>query len=120
MAHSSQGTHPCPVSRLMAVLSGPWTMYILWVLSTQGATRFGALRRLVEGISTKVLTERLRLLEQEGILYRHYEPTVPPQVTYGLTARGLELCSVLDQLNVLAESWYSTPSKLPQMTGGAT
>ncbi|MEX0269306.1 winged helix-turn-helix transcriptional regulator [Leptolyngbyaceae cyanobacterium UHCC 1019] len=111
MAHSSKDSHPCPVSRLMAVLSGPWTMYILWVLSTQGATRFGALKRLVEGISTKVLTERLRLLEQEEILYRHYEPTVPPQVTYGLTARGLELCTVLDQLNALAESWYSISSK---------
>lgn len=113
MAHSSKDNHPCPVSRLMAVLSGPWTMYILWVLSTQGATRFGALKRFVEGISTKVLTERLRLLEQEEILYRHYEPTVPPQVTYGLTARGLELCGVLDQLNALAESWYSIPSELP-------
>lgn len=96
----------CPVSQLMTVLSGPWTMYILWVLSTNGPTRFGALKRRIEGISTKVLTERLRLLEQEGILFRHYEPTVPPQVTYGLTDRGQELVGILDQLNLLAQRWY--------------
>jgi len=91
----------------MEVLSGPWTMYLLWVLSTNGPTRFGALKRRIEGISTKVLTERLRMLEQEGILYRHYEPTVPPQVTYGLTERGKELVTVLDQLNDLAQRWYA-------------
>jgi len=93
----------------MDILSGPWTMYLLWVLSTNGPTRFGVLKRRIEGISTKVLTERLRKLEQEGILYRHYEPTVPPQVTYGLTARGQELVGVLDQLNDLALRWYATP-----------
>lgn len=85
-------------------------MYILYVLSTDGPTRFGALKRRIEGISTKVLTERLRLLEEEEILYRHYEPTVPPQVTYGLTDRGLELVTILDQLNALAERWYTEPS----------
>lgn len=98
---------PCPVSILMEVLSGPWTMYLLWVLSTNGPTRFGALKRHIEGISTKVLTERLRMLEQEEILYRHYEPTVPPQVTYGLTDRGKQLVTVLDQLNDLAQRWYA-------------
>jgi len=106
MVRACTDPRPCPVSILMSVLSGPWTMYILWVLSTQGPTRFGALKRRVEGISTKVLTERLRMLEQEQILFRHYEPTVPPQVTYGLTERGQELVSVLDQLNELAGRWY--------------
>ncbi|MCA1994505.1 MAG: helix-turn-helix transcriptional regulator [Coleofasciculus sp. S288] len=109
MSRPSRDLHPCPVSTLMDVLSGPWTMYILWVLSTNGPTRFGALKRRIEGISTKVLTERLRMLEQEEILYRHYEPTVPPQVTYGLTERGQELVGILDQLNDLAQRWYGNP-----------
>jgi len=81
-------------------------MYILWVLANSGPTRFGALKRKIEGISTKMLTERLRMLEQEGILYRHYEPTVPPQVTYGLTERAMELMAILDQLDDLAQRWY--------------
>jgi DNA-binding HxlR family transcriptional regulator len=95
----------------MDVLSGPWTLYILWILSTAGPTRFGELKRRVEGISTKMLTERLRMLVEEGLLYRHYEPTVPPQVTYGLTERGQELIVILDQLNALAERWYGSSVK---------
>jgi DNA-binding HxlR family transcriptional regulator len=101
--------NPCPVGQLMDMLSGPWTMYIIWVLSTAGPTRFGALRRQVEGISTKMLTERLRMLEQEGIVHRHYVPTVPPQVTYSLTDRAGELVAILDQLNALAHRWYAPP-----------
>ncbi|MBW4483810.1 MAG: helix-turn-helix transcriptional regulator [Tildeniella torsiva UHER 1998/13D] len=106
MAQPSSDRNPCPVSQLMNMLSGPWTMYIIWILSTAGPTRFGVLRRQVEGISTKMLTERLRMLEQEGIVHRHYEPTVPPQVTYSLTERAGELVNILDQLNGLAQRWY--------------
>lgn len=106
MTRRSHELHTCPVSMLMDVLAGPWTMYILWILSSVGPSRFGALKRQIEGISTKMLTERLRMLEQEGIVYRHYEPTVPPQVTYGLTDRGKELITVLEQLTDLAQRWY--------------
>lgn len=90
----------------MSLLSGPWTLYILWVLCNKGPIRFGALRREIEGISTKVLTERLRMLEAEGIVYREYKPTIPPEVTYGLTARGGELMDIISQLDGLARRWY--------------
>lgn len=106
MAQRSREPNPCPVSILTNLLSGPWTLYILWVLSNLGPQRFGALKRQIDGISTKMLTERLRMLEQEEILYRHYEPTVPPQVTYGLTEKAKELVVILDQLNGLAQRWY--------------
>ncbi|QMS91873.1 helix-turn-helix transcriptional regulator [Nostoc edaphicum CCNP1411] len=105
---ASKNPDACPISILMSLLSGPWTMYILWVLGNSGPTRFGALKRQVEGISTKMLTERLRMLEAAEIIYRQYEPTIPPQVTYGLTERGQELIDVLHQLNALAERWYGS------------
>ncbi len=105
---ASKNPDACPISILMTLLSGPWTMYILWALGNSGPTRFGALKRQVEGISTKMLTERLRMLEAAEIIYRQYEPTIPPQVTYGLTERGQELIDVLDQLNALAERWYGS------------
>ncbi|MHC5597550.1 MAG: winged helix-turn-helix transcriptional regulator [Nostoc sp.] len=107
----SKNPDACPVSILMSLLSGPWTMYILWVLCNSGPTRFGALKRQVEGISTKVLTERLRMLEAAEIIYRYYEATVPPQVTYGFTERGEELVDVLHKLNALAERWYGSEQK---------
>lgn len=50
----------------MRLLSGEWTTHILWVLSINGPTRHGALKRLIDGISSKVLTDRLRMPEAEG------------------------------------------------------
>ena len=97
----------CPVGILMDLLSGPWTLYLIWVLCYKGPIRFGALQREISGISTKVLTERLRMLEAEGILYREYKPTIPPEVTYGLTPRGGELMEIIDQLDGLARRWYA-------------
>jgi DNA-binding HxlR family transcriptional regulator len=82
-------------------------LYILWVLRTNGPTRFGVLKRKVEGISTRLLTERLRMLEAAGLVYRQCKPTAPPHVTYGLTERMEDLTEVLDQLNTIAQRWYA-------------
>ena len=101
--------NPCAVGALLKVLEGPWTTYILWILSSQGPRRFGQLRRAIGGISAKVLTERLRLLEAEGIVHRDYRPTIPPEVTYSLTPRGRELAGVLDALDAVARRWYEKP-----------
>lgn len=95
----------CPLDHVLRLLSGEWTTHILWVLSTNGPTRHGALRRLVEGISSKVLTDRLRVLEAEGIVFRDYEPTVPPKVTYGLTDRGRRLDGALREIEGIAADW---------------
>jgi DNA-binding HxlR family transcriptional regulator len=105
--------HVCPMAGLLETLTRPWTLHILWMLSTYGPTRFGALRRGVAGISARVLTERLRTLEEKGFLYRDYKPTIPPEVTYGLTKRVKDIQKVLDQLNRLARKWQMEdgPSK---------
>ncbi|MGO8790932.1 MAG: winged helix-turn-helix transcriptional regulator [Terriglobia bacterium] len=95
----------CPFHDLLEVLARPWTMHILWTLSTQGPTRFGELRRHVAGISSRVLTERLRVLEEKGFVFRNYKPTIPPAVTYGITSRMKDISKVLDELNELAKKW---------------
>ena len=109
MAHdvSSGAAIPkgCPLDRVLRLLSGEWTTHILWVLSTNGPTRHGELRRLVDGISSKVLTDRLRMLEDKNIVYRDYEPTIPPKVTYGLTESGLELDQALRAIQDVAARW---------------
>ncbi len=81
-------TLTCPMEGLLHIITGPWTIYILWFLSEHGDQRFGALKRLVPGISTRMLTERLRMLEHAGVVWRRQALTIPPAVTYGLTARG--------------------------------
>lgn len=95
----------CPLHGLVTILGGSWTTYILWLLCRRGAQRFGQLKKQMPGISAKVLTERLRLLEQLGILDRHHEATIPPKVTYSLTLRGRELETALDALDAVALRW---------------
>lgn len=80
---------------------------MLWILRNNGPTRFGALKRQIQGISSKVLTERLRMLEEAEIIYRIYKPIIPPEVTYGLTERGKDLIVVLDQLDAISHRWYA-------------
>jgi len=101
----AQSPSPCPMGGLLEVLARPWTMHILWALSTNGPTRFGVLRRQIEGISSRVLTERLRLLEQKGFIYRDYEASIPPSVTYGITKRMKDIQKVLGELDQLARKW---------------
>ena len=105
MPRHPESPGPCAIHGLLEVLARPWTMHILWSLSTNGPTRFGALRRQVDGISSRVLTERLRGLEKQGIVYREYEPTIPPAVTYGITKRMKDIRQVLDELKHLAQTW---------------
>lgn len=97
-----------PLQKLLGILAGPWTMLLLHHLHLGGPTRFGELRRKLGAISTKTLTDRLRMLENEKWVTRHYEPTVPPQVTYALTDKVMELDGVMTELDRIAERWYGT------------
>lgn len=95
----------CPMHGLVSLLTGPWTTYILWLIRIHGTMRFGQLKKQMPSISAKVLTERLRMLEQAGILLREHEATIPPKVSYSFTKRGHELEALLDQINGLAMQW---------------
>jgi DNA-binding HxlR family transcriptional regulator len=97
----------CPMDSILRLLMGPWTTYILWVLNDVGPQRFGALKRAVPGISTRVLTERLRMLQAAGVIWRDQTQTIPPAVTYGLTERGDDLRQVLESLGEIAKRWQS-------------
>jgi DNA-binding HxlR family transcriptional regulator len=102
---NADNTHE-PLAKLLSILASPWTLLLLHRLHIEGPTRFGHLKRRLGAISTKTLTERLRMLEAEGWLTRHYEPTVPPQVTYSITKKVLELDRVMTELDRIAERWY--------------
>jgi DNA-binding HxlR family transcriptional regulator len=102
----SETSIPCAINCLLQTLTKPWIMQILWVLGNDGPTRFGALRRKVEGISARVLAERLKHLEERGFVFRNYQPTIPPAVTYGLTNRMAEMEPVLKQMSELGQKWF--------------
>src|ERR1700676_173382 len=98
---------PCAIGSLLELLARPWTLHILWSLSTNGPMRFGVLRKNVAGISSRVLTERLRTLEDKGFVFRDYQPTIPPAVTYGITDKMKDIEKVLAQLEGLARKWQN-------------
>ncbi|MHB8253573.1 MAG: winged helix-turn-helix transcriptional regulator [Acidiferrobacter sp.] len=101
---------PCPVDAVLKLLAGPWTTHVLWALQSHGILRFGVLKRAIPGISSRLLTERLRRLTVAGFVERRCVPTVPPQVSYCLTARGQRLGEVLAQLQPIVSEWSEQES----------
>lgn len=80
----------CPLSECMAFLRGAWTPNVIWFLSG-GPRRFGELRADIPRISAKMLSARLRELEEKGVVSRQVMPTSPPSAEYSLTELGSEL-----------------------------
>ena len=83
--------HDCrPVGEILHQIGGKWTVLIINTLS-DGPMRFSELKRMVGGISQKVLTSTLRELEMDGFITRTVTPSIPPRVDYELTDLGRDL-----------------------------
>jgi DNA-binding HxlR family transcriptional regulator len=93
----------CPTRLALDRIADKWTVLIIGRLST-GVYRFGELRRDIDGISPKVLTQKLRELERDGVITRKVYASVPPKVEYRLTPLGHTLIGLLDAVRVWAES----------------
>lgn len=109
MTGGAQLTHPatpprydvfhtdCPARGVVDHVTSRWGIWVLISLQ-QGDLRFYELRDQIEGVSEKMLSQSLRALVQDGLVWRRVEPTTPPQVTYGLTEFGRELGEPLEEL----------------------
>lgn len=91
-------TGPCPLTPAIGVIFGKWTVAIVWVLMVHGPTRFTALQQRVDGVSAKVLTQRLQQLVRDGIVRREHFDQSPPRVEYSVTELGRSLGPVFDAL----------------------
>lgn len=94
----------CPISFVLEILSGKWSILILRELF-EGERRTGELLTALPGISSKTLTQRLRNLEQHGLLERRVYAEIPPHVEYNLTDKGRELQPVLRALHDVGQQW---------------
>ncbi|HYT28147.1 MAG TPA: helix-turn-helix domain-containing protein [Ktedonobacteraceae bacterium] len=94
----------CPVALTAKIISGKWTLLIIRDLAS-GVKRFNQLERSLHGISPKTLSERLRSLEEEGIIYRRTFAEVPPRVEYSLTEKGHDLIEVVECMRCYGKQW---------------
>lgn len=93
----------CPARQFLDRLADKWTMLIIGRLK-MGETRFNQLRRDIEGITQKVLSQTLKKLERDGLIARRVFATVPVTVEYSLTPLGLTLAETIETLAHWAET----------------
>ena len=96
---------PCPIERGMRLLGGKWKGSILWHLK-DGPVRFNDLARQLGGASKKMVNQRLKEMEEMGLLERRVLSTRPIAVAYAITDFGRSALDVLDQLRIWAENQH--------------
>jgi DNA-binding HxlR family transcriptional regulator len=94
----------CPIETALLLMGDRWKVLIVRDLLT-GTKRFGQLRKSLTGISQKVLTEHLRIMEEHGLVNRKVYAEVPPKVEYSLTELGQSLKPVHDALKKWGEAY---------------
>ncbi|MBO9461854.1 helix-turn-helix domain-containing protein [Labrenzia sp. R5_0] len=93
---------PCVIERGMRIIGGKWTGSILWHVK-DGPVRFNDLARMIGGASKKMITERLRQLEDQGLVKREVRDTAPITVVYEITDFGRTALAFLDELRKWSE-----------------
>jgi DNA-binding HxlR family transcriptional regulator len=94
----------CPVEMTLMLMGDRWKTLIIWRLLT-GTKRFGQLKKEVTGISQKVLTDHLRIMEENGLVNRKVYAQVPPRVEYSLTELGRSLKPILEAIRQWGEQY---------------
>ncbi len=108
-----QQPYTCGLGPALDVIGGKWKALILWEVNIQ-PRRFGELKRLVPGISEKMLIQQLREMEADGIVHRKVFYEVPPHVEYSATALGASLNQALEPLCAWGEEHMQRISALRQ------
>lgn len=94
--------YTCPIDFSMSLIGDKWSMWILWSLQ-DGPLRFGELKRLIPGITEKMLTQQLKKFENNNIVIRKVYPEIPPRVEYRLTQHGESLKTIMELIKLWGE-----------------
>lgn len=108
----------CPTfHRAVELIGRRWTGAIVRAMLS-GATRFSDISAVVPGLSDRLLSERLKELEAEGIVTRTVQPSTPVRVDYALTEKGEALSEAIMAISTWAERWLTPddPSEVPERT----
>ena len=94
----------CAVAATSDLIGSKWTALIVHDLS-EGPRRFTQLEKACHGISPRTLSERLDMLEQEGLVFRCSYPESPPRVEYELTDKGIALLPIIEAMSKFGHAW---------------
>ena len=92
-----QSDESCPVRKSLLLLSGKWTLLILFQINDR-VIRYGELKKTIPGISEKMLIQELNFLVEHQFVSKKSFPEIPPKVEYRLTQLGLNTLPIIDQL----------------------
>jgi DNA-binding HxlR family transcriptional regulator len=102
------GKLKCSIEYTLNKVGGKWKLVILWHLAYDGTQRYNEMRRLLPGITHKMLSQQLKELEGEGLIVRKQYNEVPPKVEYSISEKGLTLKPLLDEMHRWGkEQWDS-------------
>lgn len=107
MGHVCAREFSCEKELTLAVIGGKWKMLILWHLGKEGTKRFNELKKLIPGITQRMLVTQLRELESDFIIHREVYPVVPPKVEYSLTPQGESLMPILENMYEWGKTYKS-------------
>lgn len=96
----------CPMGLVQRLLSGKWKILVLWFLSGR-VMRFNDIRKKLPGVTQKMITQQLRSLENDHLIFRHVYPVVPPKVEYGLTPLGEKIIPILEMMHAFGVEYLS-------------
>ncbi|SMQ86821.1 transcriptional regulator, HxlR family [Bacillus sp. OV166] len=119
MSHLQGKTFNCEKELTLSIIGGKWKMLILWYLRKEGTKRFGELRKLIPGITQRMLVNQLRELEEVHIVHREIYPVVPPKVEYSLTKQGESLMPILEAMHKWGKNYMeiNKPNELHYIDG---
>lgn len=100
----------CPINPVIDLVFSRWTTPILWVLEHHGRLRFNELQRHLPTITPKVLTQRLRQLERDGLVIRTYHAEIPPRVEYEISDLGRTLTPLFSAITDWSDDHFPAVS----------
>ena len=106
MKPENRCTNIAPFAYTCSLFNGKRKMHILFWLWKKGVMRYGELKRALGKVTHKMLSQQLKEMEADGIIYRKEYPQVPPKVEYGLTELGESLMPILQQVCTWGEEHY--------------
>ncbi|MGL5316106.1 MAG: winged helix-turn-helix transcriptional regulator [Peptostreptococcaceae bacterium] len=98
----------CEMEITLNAIGGKWKPLILYFLIEEGTKRFGEIKSFINHTSHKTLTNQLRELEEDNLIFRKVYPTVPPKVEYSITKKGMSLYSILEAMCEWGEENFDT------------